>query len=458
MLPPVLQTLKESPRPLVAWATSRPSERRDSRVWLVSAIIISIVVLATCAWVSNDQRHEAGFDVLDEAAHYDYAVHLAHGHVPRSGDVLSQSTLRMLSCVGGFGVPVQGCAQIHRNPASVPAAGYSYEAVQSPPLGYLPYLLTTQTNGYSQAALDDARWGGFVWSILASWILIWVAWMADLSLLELTGLLVICLLSPIEIHAMATVTNDSAALPAGAIVVATYLLSRRRRKPMVVSGLVVGVLVGFMKGLFIVAPFVVLAAVLFSDVARRYRPARGDIWVRYGCSVAMFGGAVVSYAAWLLIQDVRAAVPPSVVLHAVQGSTVTSHLSITTILDGVQNGLSDLIAYAPAPLYWLWNLAVYGSLAGLLILRGPVGRISQRAAALAIFVGVAALALAFPLLNFIEGHYNFQTPPRYFIPLLPIIGLVVVQAVRRRGLIVLGLVLPALAVIAQLATGQNLNP
>lgn len=458
MLPPVLQQLKESPRPLLAWATRRPSARRGSRVWLVSGIIMAIAVLGTCAWVSNGQRHEAGFDVLDEGAHYDYVVHLAHGHVPRSGDVLTQSTLRMLSCIGAFELPSQGCAAKDRNPTIEPAAGYSYEAVQSPPLGYLPYLLTIQTNGYSQAALDDARWGGFVWGIVASGILVWVAWMADLSLLELLGLLVVCLLSPIQIHAMATVTNDSAALPAGAIVAATYVLSRRRRQPMIIAGLLVGVLVGFMKGLFIVAPFVVLVAVLFSDVARRYRPSRDEIWVRYGCSLAMLVGSVVSYAAWLLIVDVRAAVPPSVVLHAVQGFSTTSHLSITTVLDGVQNGLSDFIAYAPAPLYWIWNLAVYGSLAGLLFLQGPVGRTSQRAAALAIFVGIAALALAFPLLNFIEGHYNFFTPSRYFLPLLPIIGLVVVRTLRGRGVFIVGVVLPALAVIAQLAGNQSLNP
>ncbi len=210
-----------------------------------------------------------------------------------------------------------------------------------------------------------------------------------------------------------------------------------------------------MKGLFVVAPFVVLAALIFSDIARRRRPTRDDIWVRYGCSAAMFVGAVISYVAWVLIQDARAIVSPSIVLHALEGGSVTSHLRVTTILAGIQNGLSELMAYVPsAPLYWIWDVAIYGTLAGLLVLKGPVGRVSERAAALAVFVGIVALAVGFPVLNYLEGHYNFTTPKRYVLPLLPIIALVAIRAMRTRGVFVVGIAVPALAVIVQLVTHQ----
>jgi hypothetical protein len=168
----------------------------------------------------------------------------------------------------------------------------------------------------------------------------------------------------------------------------------------------------------------------------------------------MFVGVVVSYAAWFLIQNARASVPPSTVLHALEGFATTSHLRLTTILIGIQNELSDLSAYATAPLYWIWDLAIYGSLVGLLVLKGPVGRISQRAGALAILFGIVALGVAFPLLNFIEGHYDFYTPQRYALPLLPIIALVVVRTLRTRGVLLVGIALPALAVIDQLVVGQ----
>jgi hypothetical protein len=57
--------------------------------------------------------------------------------------------------------------------------------------------------------------------------MVWKAWMLDLSLIESAAVLAICLLSPVEIHSIATVTSDSAAFAAGAAVVATHLLSRR---------------------------------------------------------------------------------------------------------------------------------------------------------------------------------------------------------------------------------------
>jgi hypothetical protein len=68
--------------------------------------------------------------------------------------------------------------------------------------------------------------------------------------------------------------------------------------------------------------------------------------------------------------------------------------------------------------------------------------------------GILALAAAFPLLNFVEGHYNFYAPARYAFPLLPLIAVTVVRALRTRGLLLVGLVLPAMAVIDQVATGQ----
>lgn len=401
---------------------------------------------------SNNQRHEAGFDVFDEGAHYDYVIHLEQGHLPRSGDRLTQQTLRMISCVGAFGVQPHGCVAKHRNPKTLPADGYSYEAVQQPPLGYLPYLLTTQTDGYSQQSLERARWGGFIWSVVGAGLIVWVAWMLDLDLVELIGVLAICLLSPVEIHSIATVTNDSAAVPAGAAVVAMYLVARRRKKPMIAIGLVVGLLVGFLKGFFLVAPLTVVVALIFADIAVRRRPTREDIWVRYGASVAMLVGAVLSYAAWLFIQNARATVPPAVILHVLQGISTTPHLRATTILIGIQDALSVLIAYGPNQLYWMWDLAIYGTLAALLVLKGPVGRVGQRAAALAIFVGIVALAVGFPLLNFIEGHYDFSAPQRYALPLLPIVALVAIRAMRTRGILVVGIALPALAVIYQLST------
>ena len=263
---------------LTAWANSRPSPKGENvrvgtlRRWLAWSCVIAIAVLLVSLAAGNHQRYAPGFDILDEAAHYDYALDLTHGHVPVSGERLSQSTMRMVSCLGEFGFPPRGCSVKERNPASFPAGGYSYESVAQPPLGYLPYLLTAQPNDSPRAALVAARWGGFVWSVVAAGLLVWVGWLSDLSLLELGTVLSICLLSPVEVHAAATVTNDSAGVVAGAAVLGTFLAARRRATAMAGIGLVVGLLVGFMKGLFVVAPFVILAAVFIADLSGRHRP------------------------------------------------------------------------------------------------------------------------------------------------------------------------------------------
>jgi hypothetical protein len=285
-------------------------------------------------------------------------------------------------------------------------------------------------------------------------LLIAVAWLGDLSLLELTAVLSVCLLSPVAFGAAATVTNDGSAVAAGSAVLGTALLARRRGRSMAVTGLSIGLVVGLMKGLFVVAPFTLLAALVIADVSQRRKPTRSDFWTRYGCSLMMFIGAFVSYVGWLLIQNARATVPPSTILHALQSWSTSPYPRLPTFFAGVQNGLSGLMAYVPAPLYWLWNLSVYGSLAGVLILRGPVARPQLRAMASAIFVGIIVLAAAFPLLNFVEGHYDFSAPARYALPLLPIIAVTLVRALRTRGLFLVGLVLPAAAVIDQVATGK----
>lgn len=446
---------------LVAWTQMRPTTGDDGehgrgahRWWLLWSCLIAIAVLIGLLVSGNQLRHQQSFSILDEAAHYDYVLDLSHGHIPRSGDHLSQATMRAVSCLGAYGLPPHGCRVTTRKPATFPAAGYSYEAVDQPPLGYLPYLLVVRPNDSPRPALVSARWGGFIWSVVAAAALVSAGWLAALSLLELCAILSISLLSPVAVQVSATVTNDSSAVAAGAFVLVTYLVARRRDRPLLVVGLLVGVIAGLMKGLFVVAPFTLLVGVVLADIAARRKPDRAAIVSRYGCVLAMTVGAIVGYGAWLLLVDAREVVSTSVVLHALQGFSTTGHVLPSTILTGVESELSGLIASVPAPLYWIWNLSVYGSLAGMVLLQGPVGRPQLRAMAAAVFVGMLALAVAFPVLNFVEGHYNFAVPTRYALPLLPIIGYVLARALRGRGLLLIGAILPALAIFDQVHTNQ----
>jgi len=110
-----------------------------------------------------------------------------------------------------------------------------------------------------------------------------------------------------------------------------------------------------------------------------------------------------------------------------------------------------LVPYASAPLYWFWNLGVYGTLAGAVVSRN-LDRASWavRSAAIAVFVGLAALAAGYTLLFYFEGHYNYYSGARFALPVLPIIAFVVVKAVRRSGLLLMGVALPGSALLVQL--------
>ncbi|HEY1445278.1 MAG TPA: hypothetical protein VGF51_10285 [Acidimicrobiales bacterium] len=446
---------------LVAWTQTRPTtedggdrSRTTNRWWLLWSCLIAVAVLVGTLISGNTLRHQQAFSVLDESAHYDYVLDLSHGHLPRSGDHLSQETMRAVSCLGAYNLPPHGCRVTTRNAANFPAGGYSYEAVDQPPVGYLPYLLTVRSDESPHAALVSARWGGFIWSVIAAIGLVSAGWLAALSLLELCAILSISLLGPTAVNVSAVVTNDSSAVAAGAFVLVTYLVARRLNRPLLVIGLLVGALVGLMKGLFVVAPFTLLVGVILADIAARRRLTKEAVFSRYGCVLAMTVGAIVGYVAWLLLVGARETVSTSVVLHALQGFSTTGHVQPSTILTGIQSELSGLVAWVPAPLFWVWNLAVYGSLAGMVVLQGPVGRPQLRAMAAAVFVGILALAVAFPVFNFAEGHYNFAVPTRYALPLLPIIGYVVARAMRGRGLLLVGVVLPALAVFDQVHLNQ----
>lgn len=346
------------------------------------------------------------------------------------------------------------CGVAQRNPRHYAPLGYSYEA-QQPPLGYIPYVVLAAPGDAPRQALADARWGGTVWTLVAAGLLVVVAAREGLTLLELFALLCICLLSPIEVYSAATVTNDSAAVVAGSMVLLTSSMGRRGGRRMALVGLAVGLVIGLMKGFFLVAPVVLLMAGLLRDLGRTERPSRAELWSRHACDLCMAVGAGIAYVAWVVFQNSRALIPSSVVLHALLGSHTTNHLRWSTIFTGIQDELAMFIPYVPTPLYWLWNLAVFGTLAGLVLLPGR-GRSSvwARSAAISVFAGLVLLAVGYAVLFYLEGHFNYYSEARFALPVLPIIALVVVRAVRRSGLLVVGVLLPGSAAAAQLLVGR----
>jgi hypothetical protein len=304
------------------------------------------------------------------------------------------------------------------------------------------------------------RKGGTIWTAISAVLLVIIAAVEDLSLMQLVALLSISLLGPLSVYASATVTNDSAAISAGALAILTGLVANRRNKRMAWAGLIVGLVLGLMKGLFVFAPLALLVAGLLAQWSRANRPTRRDLvrdLVRdNACYGSMFIGAWLSYIGWIVFQDQRAIVPQATVIHALQSFSMTAHPQWATILMSIQEQFSLLLSpLGTTSVDFVWELAVLGTIAGIIFLRKRADEDPWvRPASIGIVVGLVALAIFFPMYQYLEGHYNFYGPPRYGLPMLPIVALVIVRSVRSSGLVTMGVILPSAAAAAQLLPGH----
>jgi hypothetical protein len=433
------------------------NSRAPSRQWLALASVLGVAIVAFSLILGSQFRADPKLSVFDETAHYDYAIDLRDGTSPVWGERYQQSTLRVVDCDDAIGPVASRCAVKHRDPRAVAPDGYSYEA-QQPPLAYVPYALLARPNAAPATAIQAARRGGEVWTIIAGILLLLLAAIEDLSLLQTSGLLAFCLLCPEFVYAAATVTNDSSSVAAGALIMITASASRRYGKSLIALGLMVGLVVGLLKGLYIVVPAVlVLASVITSRPRWRDRDSWWAALRRAQCEIAMAVGTLVAYVAWLEIQAEREEVPSSVVLHALLGFAYTRRIRWNTIFLGVQDLFQMWSGYFGAPLYALWDYCAVAVLIGAILLRDRVkGNEEVRARAISSVVGLCSLALAWPIVSFFQGHADFNAPGRYGLPLLPILALVIVRSLRRVGSVNVGLLLPAAAGATQLLTGKTL--
>jgi hypothetical protein len=279
--------------------------------------------------------------------------------------------------------------------------------------------------------------------------------MDGLSLLGLAFLLTTCLLTPVHIYAAATVNNDAAGVAAGAFAwLVASTTGRLRSSTAAGIGLTVGALLVMIKGIFIVAPFVLVVATVLRE--QPWSSARGGwrFMVRRNAGVVgMLAGAGVAFVAWIEIQNVRAQVPSSVVLEALLGFTRTDHLKLQSILIGLRGLTSMFVPYfGDSPTHYLWNLTFFAVVIGVVILRVPSAETSDtRLLSIASMAGVVAVSVGWTVLSYLQGHYDGVATPRYGLSLLPIMAIVVVRSVPRAGLLVLSLLFPVAGVMWQLS-------
>ncbi len=406
--------------------------------------------------LAGHRRDDPHLDIFDEGAHYAYVVALRSGHLPAWGDTVTLQEREMADCLLSAARPPARCGSRPAPPSLYPAAGYDYEA-QQPPLGYLPYVLTANPQASPDAAIADARRGGIIWIGVSAVLLLVLGVVEDFSLLALGALLCTCLLNPVFTYATATVNNDAAGVAAGTVAVIAWSWSKRRPQWSLWLGATSGVLIGLTKGQYVAVPLAfVIAAVVQEGRHVVTRQDIKEVLRRHLCVLTMLIATVVVFGAFTYLQDVRAIVPPSTVLNALEGFSRVATLQPSTLSQGIANGLTLFQPYYAFDAFnVVWGVCVFGALAGFWFFQIPeeVAR-RVRGLSLGILVGIFGVALGSTLFIFLQGHYNLPWSTRFEICMLPLIGYVIIRGCRRFGVITIGIVLPVLCAIVQLAAGK----
>ena len=285
------------------------------------AVCLFVCVVAPVSLVAVHIHQNPLFSQVDEAEHYDYVERVAKFEMPRIGQDLLPSTIKLWECTGRVapGWPPH-CGKLPIYLQNSDSATNQYEA-QQPPLYYiadavvrLPFI---HILGMGQ--LSGTRATGAVW-LVAALLLLWLAgaligldwWVAA------PGILLLCVSSN-TIYEASLVTNDSASVFAGAVAAVMGALAWKfpRRVPFWLYALVGFVLVMIKGsdalGAAVVSLTLAVGAIAEAGGVSALTGVGGwkqwlSAWWRGGGMLLL--GAVIGLVAWSIIFQAIALVPP----------------------------------------------------------------------------------------------------------------------------------------------------
>jgi hypothetical protein len=197
------------------WTESSWRTRVEPRGVLVAcAIALLAAALVTAAALRGRE-----LSPLDEATHADYALQIAHGHIPARGWILAPEIRREWSCRGAVLVEVPPCADAPGRPEEYPGRGENYN-FGHPPLYYAVV-------GFGARAVDAlvpgahfvaiGRLFGLAWLLAGMGVFYMAVRRLGVASTYALGAVAVIPLCPGVIQASATVTNDATAVLGGAI-------------------------------------------------------------------------------------------------------------------------------------------------------------------------------------------------------------------------------------------------
>ena len=166
---------------------------------------------------------------IDEAAQFDYVSRMADASMPRLGQYLLPSTLKMMSCTGmALEYPRLPPCPGTRSPRSYPGGGYQYEAQQPP--SYYAITVPFRWIGvhlFGMSNLTASRAPGVLW-VSAGLLALWMAGcLAGIPRRHLIPALLFLATAPVAIYHASIVSNDIPTLFAGSVVAFLGVLAWR---------------------------------------------------------------------------------------------------------------------------------------------------------------------------------------------------------------------------------------
>jgi hypothetical protein len=438
----------------------KKSKRFDSAARLIRVVGLISIVLISFIVVQKHQTYNPHFDVFDEGAHFDYVYKLKSGQVPSWDSTYGQTTMLIADCLGSIFAKGQNCEEKVRAPENFPPKGFSYQA-QQPPLGYLQYVLVPSTSNSSPLEkLNKTRDFGLI-VILGLYFLIFALLyrLFELKFFGLHAFALLILLNPIQIHALSTISNDAASGLAALLIILVVSHIFRQVKVSKLSLAAVGITIGLVKGLLLVLPFsfLILAIVLKRIPSNRQQASPNKSLFLFNLRnymLLIFQFGLLSNLSFLLYQGIRSQTSSQQVFDALLGfSEPVSIFQLDTLLQSFVNMFSSFSGNWFGKAYESNLFALLGliltSILGFAIFRqeslgGLDGRkpksttLEHDYAFLAKLFGYsyliasAAIAIAWPIIWYLNGNYDFPAPQRYNLVTLPLLAASIVLAIKSK--------------------------
>ena len=410
---------------------------------IVPLLCIGIVALMSTALIVSEAS-KPKFDVFDEAAHYDYVQRLSKLQIPATGDKLTQNTLKMIDCTSSWNVDVIDCRDKFREPTNYPAQGYSYES-QQPPFAYLPFAVVALFKDSGQnfsSLLPFIRLGNLFWLLVSVILLIVFSSQNRQSPpREIFILASAALLSPVVLHAFATINNDALGVAFGL----AFLVIQKIRFASPKSArnwlLAFGIGLGLAKATFLVLPGSLLVILLYEKffciksneriglAARRKKNLSSknnsdfSSYSIYNLATILIGGCI-SVFGFQIIQTLRGSQSSGTVLMALQGFALTDYPRPGRIISGFINNLHVFGSYSPSHLGEILYILVIG------VLFISLTRVEREISILGktVLFGMIFMAVFWVGFNFVAGGFDFDSQTRYMTIFVPLIALLVARS------------------------------